>query len=67
MPLTVTPIFRISQKKIMLPLLIQKKIEAYALIQSVAFIRVLLLFGGLPPFLASFSGSSPLYRTPHRE
>ena len=85
MALTVAPIFRIFPKKIMLPLLGQKKIqsvvfmwvlpllgpkksarkrclylgcclyqtkkniEVYALIRSVAFIRVLLLFGGLPP------------------
>ena len=69
MPLTITPIFRISPPKNMLPLLgqnkkskalplfgvlpllIQKKyIEVYALIRSIAFIRVLLLFGGLPIF-----------------
>ena len=40
-----------------LPLLIQKKIEVCALIRSVAFIRVLLLFGGVTP--PRVHGSSP--------
>ena len=73
MPLTVTPIFHIFSKKIVLSSLGQKKIqsvafiwgvafinpkkyfEVYALIRSVAFIRVLLVFvGGVPPFGALF-------------
>ena len=38
-----------------LPLLIQKtNFEVYALIRSVAFIRMLLLFGGVTPFFDHF-------------
>ena len=58
MPLTVTHIFRISPKNILLLLgiwgvaFINPFFKVYALIRSVAFIRVLLLFGGggYPPF-----------------
>ena len=49
-----------------LPLLIQIKIEVHALIRSVAFIRVLLLFGGYPRF-DQFSGRSRAPTLPRRQ
>ena len=43
-----------------LPLLIQKNhFEVYALIRSVAFIRVLLLFGGVTPLFDQFFRKTP--------
>ena len=46
-----------------LPLLIKKK-KVYALIRSVAFIRVLLLLGGLPHFFSRLRREKQLQPTP---